>query len=386
MAETTTENLALDEAFVLVEHALTAGGAEAGFDTLIARFLEEKNYPMLFEARLMKLRHQLGLPLIQTELSREIPAEKQQAFDEGCIATAREVGDLFLAQGDIARAWPYYRAVGEKEKLAAAIDRLDPKDSSDAVVEIAYHEAVHPVKGFELILENYGTCRAITNFSQYPDPATRDQAALTLARHLHSELAAGIKRAIETQEGAAPETSCIPELIAGRDWLFEGHSYYTDTSHVASVIQMSIDWTSRESQRLALEMAEYGKHLSEMFQQRSEPPFDNFFNDYSVYLRALLGEDVDAAVAHFRKKVEDEDPDQYRTHAAQVLVTFLVRLKRFDEAVDASLEFLQDADPRYLRCPSVLQLCQMGELHDRMLEIARGRGDLLTYAAARIQQ
>ena len=44
------------------------------------------------------------------------------------------------------------------------------------------------------------------------------------------------------------------------------------------------------------------------------------------------------------------------------------------------------ADPRYLRCPSVLQLCQMGGLHDRMLEIARGRGDLLTYAAARIQQ
>jgi hypothetical protein len=34
----------------------------------------------------------------------------------------------------------------------------------------------------------------------------------------------------------------------------------------------------------------------------------------------------------------------------------------------------------------VLQLCQMGGLHDRLLEIARERGDLLSYAAARIQQ
>ena len=55
-----------DEVFDALEQALRSGGPEAGFDLLVQKFREEKKYPLLFEARLMKSRHALGLPLVQT--------------------------------------------------------------------------------------------------------------------------------------------------------------------------------------------------------------------------------------------------------------------------------------------------------------------------------
>ena len=52
-----------DDPFDNLESTLRSGGPEAGFDLLIGKFREEKKYPLVFEARLMKSRHALGLPL-----------------------------------------------------------------------------------------------------------------------------------------------------------------------------------------------------------------------------------------------------------------------------------------------------------------------------------
>jgi len=56
-----------DDAFDLIDQALRSGGPDAGFDLLAHKVLQEKNYPLLFEARLLKKRHELGLPLIQVD-------------------------------------------------------------------------------------------------------------------------------------------------------------------------------------------------------------------------------------------------------------------------------------------------------------------------------
>ncbi len=66
--------------------------------------------------------------------------------------------------------------------------------------------------------------------------------------------------------------------------------------------------SDRETLGLACELAEYGTHLGSMFQERSDPPFDNFYVDHGVYLRALGGENVGCAIAHFGQKVEACDP------------------------------------------------------------------------------
>src|SRR6266704_2790274 len=129
-----------ENAFDLIDQALRSGGPEAGFDVLAQKTLEEKNYPLLFEVRLLKKRHQLGLPLIQVDDSAAMPPETRREYDKAFIDAAREVGSPFLADGNIARAWPYFRAIGETAPVSAAIEKFDSQEGAEPVIEIAFME------------------------------------------------------------------------------------------------------------------------------------------------------------------------------------------------------------------------------------------------------
>ncbi len=369
------------DAFALLDETARQRGAEAVFDFLIARFRDEKNYPSLFEARLMKQRHALGLPLIARDTDAW-PAETRRLYEKTCVEAARETGGLFLADGDIARAWPYFRAIGETAPVAAAIEKVEAGEGIEPVIEIAFQEGLNPKKGFELILAHHGICRALTLFPQYPAREGRQACLQLLVRSLHADLAANLSRAIASGEGSAPETWHLPSLIGGRDWLFGEHAYYVDTSHVVSVLQISLDLTDREHLDLALQIAEYGRRLAPMFHFRGEPPFENIYEDHAVYLGALLGVEVEAAIAHFRRKVAAGDPAEMGTAPAQALVGLLLRLERYADAAAVSIECLRDADPRYLTCPTPAQLCVMAGDFDRLRALALERGDLIEYAAA----
>ncbi len=205
---------------------------------------------------------------------------------------ARETGSLFLADGDIQRAWPYFRAIGDRETIAAAIDAADPGDQVEAVIDIALGERVHPRKGLELVIAQHGICRAITLFEQIPDLENREACLILLVRTLHADLVSNLKRAIERQEGGAPASNNIRDLIAERDWLFGEFSAYVDTSHVINVLQFALDLEDRDTIRLALELCEYGAHLSPQFKMRGEAPFDDIYRDQrQAYLRVTwLGE------------------------------------------------------------------------------------------------
>jgi len=374
------------DAFDEMEQAIRQHGPEAGFQFLKDRFRREKDYHLLFEATLMNKRRELGLPLIQTESAATFPEDKQQAFDRCFLEAGREAGELFLADGNIERAFPYFRAIGDTAPIASAIEQVKPGEGIEPVIQIAYNEGVHPFKGFELILAQYGMCRAITSFQMYPVRTGREQCIALLVRALHAEVADSLKQTISRNEGKAPETDSLPELVAGRDWLFGEYAYYADTSHVVSVIRYSTETGDRRTLELAAELCEYGKHLSGEFQYRSDPPFEDVYNDHGAYLQALLGRDVEDALSHFRKKVVESDPDQAGTLPAQALVGLLVRLGRYEEAIDVSVAHLNDMSPAQLGCPSVLQLCHLAGDYRRLKSVARSKGDLLSYAAAAMQR
>lgn len=375
-----------DNAFDLIDQTLASGGPEAGFEFLAKKVLEDKNYPLLFEVRLLKKRHELGLPLIQVDDSAAMPPDTRREYDKAFMDAAREVGGLFLADGNIPRAWPYFRAIGETAPVSAAIEKFDSPEGAEPIIEIAFMERVNPYKGFQLILSSYGICRAITTFGQFPSREGRDESLRLLVRTLHGELVESMKRVIARNEGTAPDTTSVPALMAGRDWLFEGNSYYVDTSHLTAVVRFALDLTDPETLGMAVELAEYGRHLGPMFQERSDPPFDNFYVDHAIFLRALKGEDVDSAVAHFRQKVEASDPGETGSAPAQILVGLLTRLERYHEAIEVSLEHLSTAAPSELGCPSVLQLCFLAGDNERLRSIARERNDLLNYAAGALKE
>lgn len=362
---------------------LIADEGSAGFDALAERFIAAGNYPGAFEARLMKKRLDMGLPLMATS-AESLSIEEAKLYAAAQVEAARETGTLFLSSGDIRRAWPYLRAVGDTEIVRQAIDDFEPGEDSDQVdgaIEVGFYEAVHPEKGLELLLHQHGICRAITTYGQYPDGESRQRSGINLVRSIYEEVRDNIRSTVEAEEGSAPADATLLSLIEGRDWLFDGHAHYNDTSHVISILQFAIDFDDRDALQMAYELTQYGEHLGEMFQFKGQPPFEEPFPDYGAYLSALLGNDADASVEHFRNKLTPE-PDPFGDITAQTLVTLLIHLDRYHEALDIAETRLSELPPERLSCPGPLQICELAGDFERLKSIAQSTGNHLAYAAA----
>lgn len=371
-----------EDIFEEIDRSLRLGNRGAALDFLIEHFRAEKDVRGFFDAKLMKKRLELGLPLIQTEPSSAYPEDKRVQYDQAMIAAARETGMLALQQNDIARAWPYFRAIGEPAPIVEAIEQAEPDESAEHIINIAFREGVHPVKGLKLILEHNGMCQAITAFGMYAVDKGRAECISLLVRSLHAELMERMVRTIESQEGKRPEGERIADLIAERDWLFGEYDYYVDTSHLLSLLPYSLEVKDPATLELLHDLCIYGKRLSPMFQSKGNPPFEQPFVDYDEYILALMGNDPDSRLAHFKKKVLESDPEEVGTAPAQIFVNLAVQLDRLDDALQVSMEYLANEDSADLACPSTLHLCNLAGQLDRLKEIARDRGDVLSYVAA----
>lgn len=383
-------------AFDAIAAAMREGGPGAALDRLAGDLDAAGDYRALLDAMLLKARHELGLPPIAPASMADVPEPLRTQYEERYIEAIRLVGSKYLATGDIPTAWAYYRVIGENQPIARAIDEYRPDehdgdaDRLGAVIEVAFNHGVHPRRGFELILEHYGTCSAITAFEGLPghDEAVRVACAERLIRRLHADVSSNIRADIANRGQLAPPAGAgIAELIAGRDWLFAEESYHIDVSHLSSVVRMSVLAADPEAIAMAADLTEYGRRLSPRLQFEGVPPFERIFDDHRVYLRALLGQDVEEAVAHFRTKLgpaeggaDPESPDP--AIAAQTLVNLLVRLGRLDEAIEVSSRYLSGLPDAALFCPGVAQLCHRAGDPGRLAEIARRRRDLVNYTAA----
>src|SRR5579862_4514795 len=132
-------------------------------------------------------------------------------------------------------------------------------------------------------------CAALTYFEQFPDLENREACLILLVRTLHAEVVANLKRAIE----------------------------------------------QRETNTLV----------------RSSGPASNCMRDL-ICDRAMLGENLDAAIDYFRAKITSQDDPMAATLSAQVLVGLLVRHERYREAMQISMEHLTGIAPDQLACPT----------------------------------
>src|SRR5262245_61557480 len=115
--------------FSWIEQLLQSGNINDAFDGLVERFKRDREYRRVFEARLMKKRLDLRLPLVSQPSLDDLPDDIQRAYQEAQIDAAREVGELFLADGDISAAWPYFRAIGNTDPIVKALNGLDVNDA-----------------------------------------------------------------------------------------------------------------------------------------------------------------------------------------------------------------------------------------------------------------
>lgn len=372
-----------------LEQTLQASGPDAAIDRLCTRLRDASDFHGLFYALLMKKRHELGLSPIPTASNQDLPADVHAQFEDAIRNAARTVGSLFLEQSNIPGAFAYFRMIGEPEPVKEALEKTQlPEDQdSQPIIEIAFHQGVHPRRGFDWILQRYGICNAITTLSGGEIPFGTDVRNYCISRlihALHNELLHRLRGEIANKQGFEPTGKTIPELIQGRDWLFADDFYHIDLSHLSSVVQMSIHLDAKEDLLLARELCAYGKRLSSRFTPQMDPPFENQYEDFDTYLSVLTGENVEAGLAHFRAKADAADPNEVGTYPAEVLVNLLLKLNRRDEALVAARKYLGHVSDARLSCPNLVELCQQTNSYGVLADIARENNNPVNFLAGLI--
>ena len=374
--------------FDRLEAEWKSGGAVAAVAELVNQLKEQQQYHELFEALKMKVRIELGLSPMPSGSTEELEEAQRDQLEDGLIAACRDVGLLLIEGGQLREGWMYLRPVGDKKLVKDALAKITVTDENrDEFVEVALHEGLDPQRGFAEVLGYYGTCNAITTFEglvPHCEPADQQQITTQLVEHVHAELMATLKADIEQQQGTAPTESTLQELVADRDWLFGEHAYHIDTSHLAATVRFSRLLEDPEHLRLGEDLTQYGRRLDAQFQYEGDEPFVELYPHHGLYFSALLGEDVDAALEHFRDRAENVPVNEYGLVAIETYIGLLSRLGRHEEALNSALKLFGDAGYTNGQTISLLELSDKSGDFQTLIDHYRDRQDLLGFTVSLI--
>ncbi|MGE0606172.1 MAG: hypothetical protein AB7O62_03525 [Pirellulales bacterium] len=370
--------------------ACASGGADAALQKLAARLSEQGQFHELFDTRLMQARRKLGLPVAQASGLDDLPEPQRSQVESAYLEACREVGGLLLDAGNVREAWMYLRPVGDRPAVAAGLAKIAPDDENvQDLIEVALHEGVHPKLGLELVLTHFGVCNAITTCEaamQRHTPPQREEVARLLVHRLHKDLLSNLQAEVARQEGTPPAEKTIQGLVADRDWLFASDNYHIDTSHLHAVVRFARQVTDAETLRLAFDLTEYGRRLSNQYQYPGEEPFADSQTAHGLFFQAQFGEQVEQALKYFGDKAKSLPLEEHGPGPAEVYIALLARLGRTAEALEAAAQLLPAGTQTSGFAPSLNELARATGNYGRMMEICRERGDVLGFAAGLAEQ
>ena len=291
----------------------------------------------------MQARHKLKLPIIAPQSLDDLPEAMRNKMEESYLAACREVGHLLLGEGRFARRGCTCGRSATKKKLPRRWPACRPKTITKPSSRSPCTRASLPRLGFQLVLEHYGICNAISLFDsdmQGRPRAQRQQAAALIVRQLHRDLLSALVADITQQQGKPPAESTIAGLVADRDWLFANDNYHVDTTHLSSVVRFALLAEDPEVLRLAVDLTEYGRRLTAQFQYPGDEPFSDTYPASALFFRAQLGEGVDEALGVFAERAASRPIDEAGPYPAEVYISLLARLGRYREALDAAARLL----------------------------------------------
>ena len=378
-----------DSLFDQLEQQSTSGGVDAVLEHLITSLQQDKKHHELFEALKMQVRHRAGLPLLYGESGDDLDSKQRTLLEDGLLGACRQVGTGLLEDGRVSEGWMYMRPVGDMSAAREMINKIEVQDDNiDEMVEVLLQEGVDPARGFSVVLQNYGTCNAITTFeSVMPQKGKADQRAVAqlLLRHVHQELFTNVKADVAGRQDSEPTATTLAELIAGQEGMFGEHSYHIDTTHLASTTRFSRILEDEESLRLALDLTQYGKELHEQFQYEGDEPFTDIYRDHAFYFQALLGENLDEALAYFKDRSDNVDTNQWGTVGIETYIDLLARVGKLEEAIAVTIEKTQPGQRTMGLAPSLLELCERSGNYSPLMDACRGSDDVLGFATGLMQ-
>jgi hypothetical protein len=176
---------------------LSQGGPAQLLDRLIDHFRAEQQPHALFDALLMRARLQLGVPLVMQHSIDQLPEPQRSQLEDAYLAICREIGLDLLQSGRVGEAWPYLRPLGDREFLAAELAKVEPTEENQQVlIEILLHEGIDVARGYHLVIENFGTCNAISAFDGVvvaKPLADQQAAAALLVQQVYCELQENVR-------------------------------------------------------------------------------------------------------------------------------------------------------------------------------------------------
>ena len=340
----------------------------------------------------MRVRKAIGLPLSQPTSLENVPEENEQEFRKAYVDAAREVGRHFLENDQLSDAWAYFRTIGEPDLIREAIDRIkiprEPDEAFDEVMNLALYEGAHIARGLEFLLKTHGTCNTVTAFSQLQQQMTQEErrtAAAMMVRTIYEDLQMTVKRDVESRMPVLSPNASIRELIKGRDWLFAEGNYHIDVSHLHSTVAFARALEKEDTElALAIELCEYGSMLNGPLQYPGDVPFDEYYKAHSFFLKALAGEDQEAALEYFQQRLRDEPDEPDQQLIAFVLLDLANRIDRVKEVLDQTAALVSRMeDPNGF---SFTKLCLEMGLEDTLETAAAANDDVLAFTIAKLSQ
>jgi hypothetical protein len=375
--------------FDQLQSTLAVGGPDAALAHAVAMLREQKKFHEQFEVLKMQIRRKLGLALLPGEPADGLPDDVRTQLEDGLIAACREIGAALLQEGKIREGWMYLRPVGDKAEAAALLAQIEAgEENYEDLIDVCLHEGIDIGRGYGLVLEHYGTCNAITTYDSSLVRRPRAEqvpAARKLLHRVHADLVASVQHDIARQEGLAPKEQTLKDLVQDRDWLFHDNSYHLDTTHLAATVRIARVLSDPADLKLALDLTEYGRRLSEQFQYQGDEPFADIYPAHALYFQALLSENVEPAIEYFQTKAEMLDAQHHGYGAIETYVDLLNRLGCSREALGAAIRFGLGSIQPLGNAPPLVELAQRSGEFQAVLDHCRRNDDLLGFTAALVQ-
>jgi hypothetical protein len=369
--------------FQQLQQIAESDGLESAINYLEQYTRRQKQFAQLFEVLKMRVRQRMGLPILYSDVPDDLEEPQQRELEDGLLSACREVGTLLFRNGDFAQGWIYLQPVGDhelNEKLLKSVPINE--ENSDAIIDIALSQGAAPVYGFQMLLEHFGTCNAITTFDTQAgryDVTTQRLMAAELLDSLYQQVVEGLTEVVREAGGEMSDGNSLVDLFEKNPQLAEG-TYVVDASHLASVVRISRMLQSPDEVLKAYQLSQYGSYLPKDFQYAGQPPFEDTYRDHLHYYGAILGKDVDVSVEHFRKKAGQSDAAQHGPVAIETLIELLVRVGRGDEALAVMTEQLLGQHAPLGIAPAPAKMVETESQKTKLMEFYQSQDDLLGFA------
>jgi hypothetical protein len=380
----------IENLFDRISQNVDEGRIPESLDLLAEHFRTRKKFPELFETLKAAIRYRLGLPLFYRGEPDDLTTDQQDLLEDQLLDACREVGTALLKQGDIAQGWVYLQPLPDRDHVTKLVEQLDVTESNiDEIIEIALGQWAAPEFGYRLLLDQRGTCNAITFYDTQvfaqSDIVQRELAGI-LVDHVYRELCENVARCIqENEECRDLSQQSLEMLIADRDWLFANCGHHLDVTHLASVMRIARICDDPPTLKKALELADYGCQLDEQLDLVGDPPFEQNFADHKLFFQALIGIDVQKSIGHFASKAASVDIENAGLVVQQVVINLLHRTGNSEQAIQHAIQISNQLDPNEL-ATLLIQIAGNRKDFETIMEYFHRKRDLLSYSLAAVKR